>query len=619
MQPRARKYPAKALFLGLAGTVLAACSPPEVVSDPQLVALVEQMGSNEAHRRPEAAETMGLPETLFGGKYSALLDDRSGAAVERNRINRLDQLAALERIDPATLGAEAKRTRDIAVWMLGAVTAVDAHGYGYAELGRAGPYVITFADGAYTDLSKFMTLHAPVRSRADANDWLARLDGMDEAMRDERRRFETDIAAGAAPPAAVLRRALAKAQQLAPTNPREHPLVTYFIESLAQIPDIPVEEIATLQKKATDLVGGEIKLEYGRLIELLEKTLKDAADEPGVWRLKNGAAYYADALRLHTTTDLSPKQLHEAGMKLVTDLTAEIDPLLAELGLAEGSVGSRLRTLASDPAYLLPETPEGRIALLATLNEKIDWALKQSARVLPAPPKAKVDVREAAPLTQDSASSAFYKAAALDGSRPAIFNVNLRSTLDFPTWSLPTLAFHEAVPGHHMQAGLARERTQATLSYFISVPAFSEGWATYAEDLAAELGAYKDDRIGRLGYLQAMIQRAARMVADTGIHADKWTRPQAIAYLQDTIGISAAEAELEVDRMTIWPGLACSYMAGRETIRRMRTGAERELKAAFDLKAFHEAILLPGPRPLPVLEADIAEWVAQRRPAPPVE
>jgi uncharacterized protein (DUF885 family) len=395
--------------------------------------------------------------------------------------------------------------------------------------------------------------------------------------------------------------------------------VTYFIESLAQIPDIPVEEIATLQKKATDLVGGEIKLEYGRLIELLEKTLKGAADEPGVWRLKNGAAYYADALRLHTTTDLSPKQLHEAGMKLVTDLTAEIDPLLAELGLAEGSVGARLRTLASDPAYLLPETPEGRIALLATLNEKIDWAQKQSARVLPAPPKAKVDVREAAPLTQDSASSAFYKAAALDGSRPAIFNVNLRSTLDFPTWSLPTLAFHEAVPGHHMQAGLARERTQATLSYFISVPAFSEGWATYAEDLAAELGAYKDDRIGRLGYLQAMIQRAARMVADTGIHADKWTRPQAIAYLQDTIGISAAEAELEVDRMTIWPGLACSYMAGRETIRRMRTGAERELKAAFDLKAFHEAILLPGPRPLPVLEADIAEWVAQRRPAPPVE
>ncbi len=563
---------------------------------------------------------MGLPDALFGGKYGALLDDRSMAAVERNRISRLNQLASLEGIDPATLGPDALQMRDISVWMLGAVTALDAHGYGHAELGRAGPYVISFADGAYTDLSKFMTLHASVRSRSDANDWLARLDGLDEAMRDERRRFETDIAAGAAPPASVLRRTLAKVQQLAPANPREHPLVTHFIEALAQIPDIPEDEIAALVKKASDLVGGEIKTEYRRLSELLDKTLKAGAEEPGVWRLKNGEAYYADALRLHTTTDMSAKQLHAAGLKLVADLSAEIDPLLAEIGLVEGAVGARLRALASDPAYLLPDTPEGRVALLALLNEKIDWAQAQTARVLPAPPKAKVDIREAATLTQDSASSAFYKAAALDGSRPAIFNVNLRSTLDFPTWSLPTLAFHEAVPGHHIQAGLARERAgQATLSYFISVPAFSEGWATYAEDLAAELGAYTDDKMGRLGYLQAMIQRAARMVADTGIHAEKWTRPQAISYLQDVIGISAAEAELEVDRMTIWPGLACSYMAGRETIRRMRTGAERELKADFDLKAFHEAILLPGPRPLPVLEADIADWVVERRPAPPVE
>lgn len=620
MQHGGRKFPAKALFLGVIGTALAACSPPEVVSDPQLAALIEQMGSAEAHRRPEAADTMGLPDALFGGKYADRLDERSMAATERNRTNRLSQLAALEKIDRATLGDEALRQRDIAVWLLEAVTAIDAFGYGYADLGRASPYVISFADGAYTDLSKFMTLHAPVRSRTDANDWLKRLEGMSRAMRDERRRFETDIAAGAAPPAAVLRRTLAKAKQLAPANPREHPLVTYFIECLAQIPDIREEEITALVKKATDLIGGDIKVEYGRLIELLETTLETAAEEPGVWRLTNGEAYYRAALRLHTTTDISAKQLHAAGEKLVLDISGEIDPLLAELGLVEGGIGARLRSLAADPAYLLPDTPEGRVAVVALLNEKIDWALAQSARVLPAPPKAKVDVREAAPLTQDSASSAFYKSPALDGSRPAVFNVNLRSTLDFPTWSLPTLAFHEAVPGHHMQAGLARERVgQPVLSYFIGLPAFSEGWATYAEDLAAELGAYQDDKIGRLGYLQAMIQRAARLVADTGIHSETWTRPQAISYLQDTIGMTAAEAELEVDRMTIWPGLAASYMTGRETIRRMRAGAERELKAAFDLKAFHEAILVPGPRPLPVLEADIAEWVAARRPAPPAD
>lgn len=620
MRPRVRKTPVRALFFGLFGIGIAACSPSEISADPQLQALAEDIGSVEAHRRPEAAEIMGLPNALFGGRYGDLLDDRSMAAVARNRTVRLTQLAKLEAIDPATLSPDMRRLQASLVWMLRAVTAIDAHGYGQAEFGRASPYVISFADGAYTDLVKFMTLHAPVRNRSDASDWLKRLETMDDALRDERRRFEADINAGVAPPASILRRTLDKARQLTPRNAREHPLVTYFVECLAQIPDIPEEEIATLVKKATDLVGGDIKDEYVKLTELLESTLASASDDPGVWRLANGDAYYAHALHLHTTTDMSAQQLHTAGEKLVTDLSAEIDPILTELGLVEGGIGARLRQLESDPAYLLPDTPEGRVALLDQISERVAWAQKELARALPALPKAKVDVREAARVTQDSASGAFYKPAALDGSRPAIFNVNLRSTLDFPTWTLPTLAFHEAVPGHHVQAGLARERAgQPTISYFISVPAFSEGWATYSEDLAAELGAYSDDKLARLGYLQSMMLRAARLVADTGMHSEKWSRAQVIAYLQETVGISYSDAEMETDRITIWPGLACSYMTGRETIRRLRATAERDLKTSFDLKAFHAAILEPGPRPLPVLESDIMDWIIAQRPAPPAE
>lgn len=620
MSPWARNTALRGLFCGLFGIGLAACSPAEINSDPQLVALVERIGAAEAQRRPEAAETMGLPDALFGGRYNDQLDHRDMASVERNRTSRLAQLASLEAIDPATLSPDQRRVRASLSWMLDAVTALDAQGYGQSELGRASPYVISFADGAYTDLIKFLTLHAPVRTRSDATDWLKRLEGLDDALRDDRRRFEVDIEAGAAPPASVLRRTLEKAQQLAPANPREHVLVTYFVESLAQIPDISEDDITALVKQASDLVGGDIKTEYGHLIDLLQRTLATASEDPGVWRLKGGEAYYARALRLHTTTELSAKQLNEAGLRLVEELSAEIAPLLVELGMGEGPVGAQLRHLAADPAYLLPDTPEGRVALLAQITDKVAWAQKELTPVLPAQPKAAVEVREAARVTQDSASGAFYKAAALDGSRPAIFNVNLRSTFDFPTWSLPTLAFHEAVPGHHIQAGLARERTgQPTINYFTGVPAFSEGWATYAEDLAAERGAYKDDQLGRLGYLQAMMLRAARLVVDTGIHAEKWPKLQAIEYLEQTVGISRADAEIEVDRMTIWPGLACSYMAGRETIRRLRTGAERELKTAFDLKAFHEAILAPGARPLPVLEADIAEWIISRLPPPSPE
>jgi uncharacterized protein (DUF885 family) len=187
-------------------------------------------------------------------------------------------------------------------------------------------------------------------------------------------------------------------------------------------------------------------------------------------------------------------------------------------------------------------------------------------------------------------------------------------------WTLPTLSFHEAAPGHHIQAGLARERTgQPVLNYLIANPAYAEGWGVYAEDLADELGAYENDRLGKLGYLQSLLFRAARLVVDTGIHSERWTREQAITYLTETTGLPRYHMENEVDRYTVWPGQACSYMTGRETLRRLREAAKQELGAAFDIRAFHEVVLALGPRPLPVLEADVYEWLGSAGPQPPAE
>jgi uncharacterized protein (DUF885 family) len=223
-------------------------------------------------------------------------------------------------------------------------------------------------------------------------------------------------------------------------------------------------------------------------------------------------------------------------------------------------------------------------------------------------------------ISQETAAGAYYRAGALYGSRPAAYSINLRSTLDFPVWTLPTLTFHEAAPGHHIQAGLARENVDQPLLNFITFnPAFAEGWAVYAEDLAAELGAYETDKLARIGYLQSLLFRAARLVVDTGIHSQRWPREQAVAYLVDTTGLPRAVMENEVDRYTIWPGHACAYMTGRETIRRLRQTADIELGPDFDIRAFHDAVLANGARPLPVLEADIADWIVSRRPAPPTE
>jgi uncharacterized protein (DUF885 family) len=606
---------AAVLAAGVAG-----CSQSHVSADPAVAALIQRIGQYELSHSPEEADMVGLSPEIFGRPYISLLNDRSIAANERTRTMRLDFLAELERIDRVGLSRDSIRTLDSALLVYGSAAAVDRHGHGYVNLGWASPYLINQSDGAYTDLVKFLTKIHTIRSRADADAWLARLAQMDDALRDERRRFEVDLESGNAPPRAILQRTLDKVRSLTPANPREHPLILFFAESLAQIPDLPEADIKKMLEQAAKLVGGNIRDEYHALAKDLEKTLAKSADDPGAWRLKGGEQYYRDTLKLYTTTDLTPAQLHEAGEKLVADISTKIDAILLELGQEEGTTGQRLRALSADPAYLFPDTPEGRVAMVEAISGQMKWAETRLSRVITVGPKGKVEVRQAPMLSQDTAPGAYYKAAALDGSRSATYNLNIRSTLDFPAWSLPTLTYHEASPGHHIQAGLAREKPdQPVLNYLVSTPAFSEGWAVYAEDLADELGAYETDKLAKLGYLQSLLFRAARLVADTGIHSERWTREQAITYLVDTTGMSRSAMENEVDRYTIWPGQACAYMAGRETIRRLRTSAQNELGQAFDLRGFNDAVLAGGTRPLPILEADIADWVASRRPVTPTE
>ncbi len=607
---------ATAVAVGL----LSACSQPKQPADPELAGLIERIGQAEIRRLPEEADMLGLSHALFGGPYESLLDSRSMAATQRVRISRLDFLAELERIDRAALTRSSQRQLDTLLFVYQAATALDRHGYGYASLGWASPYVINPFDGGYTDLVKFLTSHHAIKSREDAEAWLSRLASMDDELRAERQRFETDIEAGAAPPSAIMQRTLEKVRALTPHNPREHQLVLFFTEATAQIPAIPEDEVKRLADRAATLVGGDIAAEYRALAKTLEAALPQARDEPGVWRLAAGDAYYTDALRLYTTTEAKPAELHKAGEKLVADISKRIDGLLLELGQEEGTVGQRLRALAVDPANLFPDTPEGQAALIAAIESHIQWIEPRLARIIESGPKGKLEIRHAPQSARDTAPVAYYKAAALDGSRPATYILNIRSTLDWPVWSLATLSFHEAAPGHHIQAGRARERSdQPVLNYLIATPAFSEGWGVYAEDLADELGAYEADKLGKLGYLQSLLFRAARLVADTGIHSQRWSREQAVTYLVDTTGLPREAMENEVDRYTVWPGQAASYMTGRETLRRLRDAARQELGAAFDIRRFHEQVLAPGPRPLSVVENDIYQWLGAGRPQPPAE
>jgi len=616
-------FPACRLRLGVlavagAAILAAGCSPAVVQADPALADLVLRFGASEIETRPEEADMLGLPEAAFGRSYATLLNDRSIAAEQRTRARRLDFLAELERFDRAALSPAAAQTFDSLLATLRATVAVDLHGHGTTAPGRANAYVISFSDGAFTDLVKFLSLHVSVRTRAEAEAWLKRLEQMDDAMRDERRRFEVDLAAGTTPPRSVVQRTLDKARQLRPGAPRDHVLVQHFIEALAQIVELPEAEIARLTARATELVGGDIRKEYDTLIGLLEDTLPNAPADPGVWQLNDGEAYYAELLRLHTSSAMTPAQMNELGRKLVEQISSELDPLLAAAGLSEGGVGARLRALSLRPEFLFPETPDGRLALLDAINGKLAWANGVAERVVNVDKPAALIVREAPRIVQDTASRAYYRAGPLDGSRPGVYNITLRATSDFPAWTLATLSFHEGLPGHHLQVEHTRDiPNRPVIAHLTANPAFNEGWATYAEDLALELGAYQSDPFGRIGYLQSLLLRAARLVADTGIHAQRWTREEALRYFEETVGITRASAELEVDRIAVRPGVAAAYMTGRETIRRLRNQAQRELAPSFDLKAFHAAVLGTGPRPMHVVEADVATFIAAQKNARP--
>jgi uncharacterized protein (DUF885 family) len=316
---------------------------------------------------------------------------------------------------------------------------------------------------------------------------------------------------------------------------------------------------------------------------------------------------------------MTPEQMHSLGLSLVKEISDEMNATLTELGKPEGSVGQRMQSLAADPARQYPDTEEGRASLLAAIDGRIAWAAEKLPRFVSAMPRAKLSVRAAPQVADGPPATAYYVAASMNGAHPATFYINLRTTLDWPVFTLPTLTYHEALPGHHLQGGVAREAAGTPLIQVISTfPAYSEGWAVYAEDLASEMGAYDTEAADRLGYLQSLILRAARLVVDTGLHAKKWSRDQAIDYLVSTTGLPRARMVDEVDRYIVWPGQACAYMVGREKIRGLRDDADAELGQNFDLKSFNDAVLAGGARPLAVLEADIRDWVNARKPRPAV-
>ncbi len=574
--------------------------------DAKLRAQLDGMFETLVDDSPRMATSLGLDK----GKRAPLkskLDDNSAAAKARRLERSKGWVGQLKAIDRTKLSASSKVDLDVVLYQQ--QQAVDAGTkWTFGDTGgNFRPYVISQQSGAYQSVPDFLDSQHKVADAADAEAYLSRLHDFVRSMDEDLARQKADVARGAIPAQFICDLTIGQLKALRDQPAANTVLVTSLVKKAGA-----ANLTGDWSGRATKIVQGEIFPALDRQIAAMQALRAKAKPNAAAWSLPNGEAYYADCVKASTTTNYSPAEVHQLGLDQVADLSSRLDAILKKQGLTQGTVGQRLVVLNNRPDQVFPNSDAGRAEILKLLNDHIGEVYKLLPKAFRTLPKAKVEVRRVPVFIQDGAANGYYNNAALDGSRPGAFYINLKETSDWPKYNLWTLAHHETIPGHHLQIALAQESTEIPIlrRTGFGFSAFVEGWALYAEQLAQEMGANDFDPLGEAGYLQSLLFRAARLVTDTGIHWKRWSREQATQYMVDTIGNTKTRAQREVERYFAGPGQANSYKVGHTVWAKVRADAQAKLGAKFDLKAYHDACLLSGAMPLTVLERDIAEWVA---------
>lgn len=589
---------AVAVAAGMPGALRA-----EAGGDAALNALFDRIFNTTLDRSPQMVTQLGLDKGARAGAKSRL-NDVSEAAMRADLASVRRAISELEAFPVAGLSEPAALNREIILYGLRAQT-VSPEKFGVNSVIR--PYRIFQQGGAYFNIPDFLDSAHVIATRADADAYLARLEAF-ATMLDQDTTVQAEQARrGYLAPAFALDLTLSQMAALRDVPAADSNMVRSLVRRAAKA-GVP-GDYAT---PATKIVATKIYPALDRQIALIRrlKPLTRAGD--GVWRVNGGEALYAAALKQATTTDLSAAEIHAMGLEQVSAISADLDRILRAQGLTQGGVGQRLTALNADPAQLYADTPEGRAALLASLNQGVKAMYAKLPRAFAAIPSTALEIRAVPVEIQDGASNGYYRRAALDGSRPAIYFINMKDLGDWPKYSLPALTYHEGVPGHHLQISLSQESKDIPMLRKIGFfGAYTEGWALYAEQLADELGGYASP-LERAGYLQSFLFRAARLVVDTGIHTQKWDRQKATDYLVETTGFARPRSQREVERYCTQPGQACSYKVGHMAWTRARESAQKTLGDRFDLKQFH-GVLNYGAMPLTIMEGLVARRTALAR------
>jgi uncharacterized protein (DUF885 family) len=578
---------------------------PPGPEDARLRALFDAFFNETVDESPERATSLGLDKGARA-EMKGRLDDRSAEAKSARLKAAKIRLDKLHAIDRTKLSQTSAVDYDVVDYQL--TTSVEGGSrFPYGSVGgRYSPYVISQQNGAYQDVPDFLDNAHRIETTADAEAYLSRLRAFSVALDQDLERANADAGRGVIAPDFILDTTLGQLKALREAKPADSGLVQVLVRHAAAAG--LKDDYAT---PAAFSVEHEVYPALDRQIEGLQALRARAGSDAGCWRLPDGESFYAHGLAASTTTSLTPAEVHQLGLDQVKEITARIDGLLAKAGRTKGTVAERLTALNDEPAQLYANTDEGREALIAQLNTQIGVIYEKLPEAFNTLPKAKVQVKRVPPAIQDGAANGYYNRAPLDGSRPATYYINLKDTHDWPKYGLPTLTYHESVPGHHLQISLQQENPNVPLIRRAGggFSAFSEGWALYAEQLAWEMGLYKGDAFGEIGFWQSFLFRACRLVVDTGIHYKRWSRAQATDYMIGVTGYARGRTQREIDRYCVSPGQACSYKVGHKVWADVRDKAKAKLGSAFDLKTYHDAVLLPGAMPLTVLEASVDRWI----------
>lgn len=594
-----------ALALSTAPAALAqTCAPGAADQNMAISKFFDDYDRAQLARSPLGKAYRGIRD----GDYGKWDDQSDAETTRRYQANQTALKAMRACFQPARLNAE----NALSYRLFEKQIERGANAYRFRDHG----YVFDQMNGGQSQLPAFLINIHRVDSKSDAEAYVSRLNALGPVIDVLIAQSRENAAKGYAPPRWVYPYVIADAGNVISGYPftriaTEAPLYADLKAKVGKL-TIPQAEKDALLAAGTDALLKSVKPAYVRLIDEMKAQEAKAPTDDGVWRFKDGAAYYAERLSNYTTQPMTGDQVHRIGLKQVARIHGEMRGIMKQVNFT-GSLQDFFKFMREDTRFYAPNSEEGRALYLAESEKAKGWMTAKLPEWFGTLPQAPMVIKRVEAFREKSAGKAFYQSPAPDGSRPGTYYANLYDMADMPLTEVEALFYHEGIPGHHLQRAIQTElKDVPAFRRFGGVTAYSEGWGLYAELLGKDMGLYTDP-YRDFGRLQLELHRAIRLVVDSGLHDQRWTRERAIKYVADNSADAPGGIVKAIERYIVFPGQATAYMIGRLKITELRDRARRDLGAKFDIKGFHDAVLRSGPVPLDVLDAQVSAWITAKK------